>query len=73
MNTTVTQKGQATIPKEVRSYLGLEKGDKVYFKITDQGVLLEKQEADESYNYLKGLQENLSDWDNEEDDRYNEL
>jgi antitoxin PrlF len=31
MNSTVTSKGQATIPKEVRQFLRLNPGDKVKF------------------------------------------
>lgn len=34
---TVTSKGQITIPKDVRSVLHLETGDKVDFFITDNG------------------------------------
>jgi AbrB family looped-hinge helix DNA binding protein len=34
---TVTTKGQITIPKEVRDRLRLEEGDKVYFDITEDG------------------------------------
>ena len=36
---TVTSKGQVTIPVEVRQHLGLEQGDKVLFIIEDQGTV----------------------------------
>jgi antitoxin PrlF len=39
MITTVTSKGQATIPLEVRQHLGLEPGDKVDFVIEDDGAV----------------------------------
>ena len=36
---TLTSKGQVTIPAEVREYLGLETNDKVAFVIDDDGVV----------------------------------
>ncbi len=36
---TITSKGQITIPKDVRSLLGLESGDKVSFIVDDQGAV----------------------------------
>lgn len=37
---TVTSKGQITIPKVVRERLHLEPGDKVYFDVRDDGSVL---------------------------------
>jgi antitoxin PrlF len=34
---TITSKGQVTIPAEVRKHLGLKQGDKVSFVIEDEG------------------------------------
>ncbi len=36
---TLTSKGQVTIPAEVRKYLGIETNDKVAFVIDDGGVV----------------------------------
>jgi AbrB family looped-hinge helix DNA binding protein len=36
---TLTSKGQITIPKEVRSHLALETGDRIAFLIRDDGVV----------------------------------
>ena len=41
----VQEKGQVTIPVEVRRKLGLKKGDLVAFVETDQGVLISPQEV----------------------------
>jgi antitoxin PrlF len=41
----VQEKGQVTIPAEIRSKLGLKKGDLVAFVETDQGVLISPQEV----------------------------
>ena len=37
MSTTVTSKGQATIPKKVREYLGIEPGAAVDFELEEDG------------------------------------
>lgn len=40
MATTVTSKGQVTIPKRVRELLGIETGSAVEFEITPDGNVL---------------------------------
>jgi AbrB family looped-hinge helix DNA binding protein len=37
----VTSKGQVTIPIEIRRELGLETGDKVSFRKSEQGIVIE--------------------------------
>jgi len=37
MGTTLTSKGQVTIPKPIREYLGLDAGDEVEFEFADDG------------------------------------
>lgn len=36
---TLTSKGQVTIPKEVREKLGLDTGDRLAFRIREDGVV----------------------------------
>ena len=36
---TITSKGQVTIPAEVRKYLGISTNDKIGFVIDDEGVV----------------------------------
>ena len=36
---TVTSKGQITIPKQIREALGLDTGDRVAFRIREDGVV----------------------------------
>lgn len=36
---TITSKGQVTVPAEVRRYLGIERGDKIYFLLEDDGIV----------------------------------
>jgi AbrB family looped-hinge helix DNA binding protein len=46
MATTVTRKGQVTIPKPVRDYLGIRPGSQVDFRRTDDGgVVIEKADG----------------------------
>jgi AbrB family looped-hinge helix DNA binding protein len=36
---TITSKGQVTIPAEVRNYLGLKTNDKIAFVIDEEGIV----------------------------------
>jgi antitoxin PrlF len=46
MATTVTSKGQVTIPKPVRDYLGIGPGSRVDFRRTAEGdILIEKADG----------------------------
>jgi antitoxin PrlF len=40
MSTTMTTKGQVTIPKQLRDYLGLEPGSRVDFAYTSDGQVV---------------------------------
>ena len=42
-STRVTEKGQATIPKELREKYNLEPGDKVVWIDTDEGIVVTKR------------------------------
>ena len=42
----MTSKGQVTIPKRVRDYLGLKPGSEVRFECTDEGGVLVKTGED---------------------------
>lgn len=42
---TLTSKGQATIPEPLRSYLGLMAGDKIYFDIDTRSKTIKLQKA----------------------------
>lgn len=52
---TVTSKGQITIPKVVRERLNLEPGDKVYFAVEDDGsvsLMARKQSVEGLFGLL---------------------
>ncbi|MDR3492845.1 MAG: AbrB/MazE/SpoVT family DNA-binding domain-containing protein [Gammaproteobacteria bacterium] len=70
---TITQKGQATIPAEVRKKLDLHPGDKIGFELKDGNIVLRKIQAFE-YEYHKALGTTLSEWSSvEDDDAYGDL
>jgi AbrB family looped-hinge helix DNA binding protein len=53
---TVTSKGQITIPKAVRERLHLEPGDKVYFDVQDDGsvsMMTRKHPIESLFGLLK--------------------
>ncbi len=50
---TLTRKGQTTIPKSIRSYLGLHAGDRLDFVIEDGRVILQPATVD--VRELKGM------------------
>jgi antitoxin PrlF len=50
MATTVTVKGQVTLPKKVRDAAGIKPGDKVEVRATVSGaVIIEKPHAEDDY------------------------
>jgi antitoxin PrlF len=50
---TLTSKGQTTIPKEVREYLGLRAGDRIDFLLVDGRAILQSVNLD--VRSLKGF------------------
>lgn len=46
-SSTITQKGQITLPKKVRTSLGVRTGDRIAFRITSDGrVFVEPENVD---------------------------
>jgi AbrB family looped-hinge helix DNA binding protein len=64
---TLTSKGQATIPAEIRHALSLKPGDKLTFEIHDHQAVLAKAEPFD-YLYHAAISNSLSEWDSLEDD-----
>lgn len=54
----VTQKGQVTIPKDIREELGIKPGSSVRFRVVEGKCLMEKEvkesKIDKWVGYLKG-------------------
>lgn len=43
---TITAKGQTTVPKSVRQALGIEAGDRIVFRVDASGVTVRRAESD---------------------------
>ncbi len=67
LSSSITQKGQATIPAKVRQYLHLHRGDKLEFDIENKRVFIKKLEPFD-YAYHQALTNTLSEWNSQEDD-----
>ena len=53
--TTLTSKGQTTIPREVREFLKLKSGDKIEFKANPDGKTVTLRAANLPVSALKGI------------------
>ena len=52
---TLTSKGQVTIPKQIRNRLHLKAGDRLLFTVDDKGDITARREKVESVRTLHGL------------------
>jgi len=64
----LTRKYQATIPAAVRDALNLQAGDSVCFEI-DEGQVSVRKSQPSDIEYLKGVEETLSEWASEADEQ----
>jgi AbrB family looped-hinge helix DNA binding protein len=61
----VSVKSQTVIPREVRERLDLKPGDTLRYRVTDEGVLLDKAPASEADDPFA----TFSEWGNEADEK----
>jgi AbrB family looped-hinge helix DNA binding protein len=52
---TLTSKGQVTIPRELRERLGLKQGDRLLFRLDGQGRMIVEPQAEGPLGRLPGL------------------
>ena len=55
MHTTLTSKGQMTLPSAVRSQLGLEAGDQLSVTVLDTDTIVLKRRVSRSVGTLRGV------------------
>lgn len=60
LTSTLTSKGQVTIPKKIRERLGLRVGDRLDFRIDAHGKLLVEPEARGKLGRVPGLLQHLA-------------
>ena len=65
----LTTKGQATVPKMVRSLLGLKPGDTMIFEESEAGTFRIRKAEPLDLEFLASLDATLSEWNSESDDR----
>lgn len=69
----LTEKHQVTVPRKVREFLHLNKGDCIEYKIDNKKVILHKISQGDN-DYLKHLDTLLVEWSSSEDEEaYNDL
>jgi len=74
LSSTLTSKGQATIPAEVRHALNLKSGDRLTFKIDDHKAVITKIEALDYLYYAAISNIANEEWGSPEDDEaYHDL
>ncbi len=59
MYTTMTIKGQITIPKAIRVSLGLQPGDRIEFSAVEGGFLLQREVKRDAINKWRGFLRHL--------------
>lgn len=57
---TLTSKGQITIPKEVRERLGVKEGDRLVFRFDERGNLVLQPEARRPLGRISGMLQHLA-------------
>jgi antitoxin PrlF len=68
MHSRLSSKGQVTIPKNVRSALGLEPGDYVTYELSGSDmVMLRRVEPFDAAFHL-AISESLEEWGSDDDD-----
>jgi antitoxin PrlF len=61
----ISVKSQTVIPREIREKLGLKPGDTLRYRLTEQGVLLDKAAANEADDPFASF----SEWASEADEK----
>lgn len=59
-SSTLTSKGQVTIPREIRELLKVKEGDRLVFRLDDRGNVIVQPEAEAPLGRLPGLLRHLA-------------
>ena len=65
----ITAKGQTTIPREVRTALNVKPGDMLVWEVGQNGSAQVRRVQPLDLNYLRALEETLSEWSGAEDEQ----
>ena len=64
----ITAKGQTTVPKEVRTALGLSPGDLILWEVEPDGTARVRRVGPVDLEYLRAVEGTLSEWASEADE-----
>jgi len=70
---TITSKGQITIPARLRRDLGLKEGDKILLHKNTGGSVIMRRFSPEDEAWMMSVEAMAPEWDSPEDDIFNEL
>ena len=64
---TLSAKGQTTVPAQIRRRLGIHPGDTIKYEVADGEVRIRKVEAID-IEWAQSLEASLTEWSDDEDD-----
>ncbi len=64
----LTSKYQATIPKEIRTHLHLERGDEILYELLPDNTVIVRKTYPLDLNYLQALSSTMTEWGSDEDE-----
>jgi AbrB family looped-hinge helix DNA binding protein len=68
LESTLSSKGQTTIPGPVRKRLGLEPGDVLHYEVTPDGAVQIRKARKVDLAWARAVEATLTEWQGEADD-----
>lgn len=68
LTSTLTAKGQTTIPSEIRKSLKLHEGDLLFYEIQSDNVVRIRKLEKIDFEWARALDSTLTEWTGSEDD-----
>ena len=65
----LTSKYQATIPKEIRKHLHLERGDEILYELLPDNTVIVRKTFPLDLDYLQALNSTMNEWESDEDEQ----
>lgn len=63
----ISEKGQTTVPKEIRDILGIRSGDLIQYEVDGNVIRLRRLDVEENI-WLKSIESTLEEWHGSDDD-----
>lgn len=67
MTSKISEKGQTTVPKEIRDVLNINSGDLIQYEVEGNIIRLRKLDEEEDI-WLKSIETTLEEWHGSDDD-----